>query len=95
MKLSDEQKLAMSEKGIPEYMHGGLIRYYENGINPGSFLTSLLNNDLKETFGRADDTNKYCIRNYLLWLYSHAPTKSWGHADAVDNWINSFTAEEA
>lgn len=94
MKLSDEQKLAMSEKGIPYYMQDALIRYYENGISPGSFLCAVLNNDLKEAFGRADDINQYCIRNYVLWLYNHAPTGSWGHADATENWLNDFFQSE-
>ena len=34
-KLTEKQKLKMDEYGIPEYMHGGIIRYYENGISPG------------------------------------------------------------
>ncbi len=93
MKLSDEQKLAMSEHGIPEYMHGGLVRYYENGIEPGSFLTAVLNNDLKEAFGRADDTNQHCMRSYVMWLYNHAPGGSWGFSGATDKWLNGFNHE--
>ncbi len=90
MKLTDVQKNAMSEQGIPSYMHEGLICYYENGIPPGSFLTAVLNNDLKEAIGRADNVNKNCIKSYVLWLYNYAPVGSWGHADAVENWLNNY-----
>ena len=93
MKLTDEQKSAMFDCGIPHYMHGAIIRYYENGIAPGSFLEALINNDLKETFGRADDTNIKRIRSYIMWFYNEAPAGSWGYDGAVDKWIESFKDE--
>ena len=93
MKLSEEQKTAMFKHGIPDYMHGAIIRYYENGIEPGSFLTALINNDLKETFGRADDVNRDCIRSYIMWFYNEAPGGSWGYEDAANKWIASFGSE--
>lgn len=95
MKLSERQIEKMSEHGIPRYMHGGLIRYYENGIEPGSFLTAVINNDLKEACGRADDTNRHCLFNYIMWFYNEAPTGSWGHSDATEQWYKQFQTEEA
>ncbi len=90
MKLSDDSIAAMSLLGIPDYMHGGLIRFYENGIPPGDFLSAVINNDLKEAFGRADSTNQYYIRSYLKWLYNHAPAGTWGYPDAVKTWCENF-----
>ena len=90
MKLSLQQISKMAEYGIPDYMHGALIRFYENGIPPGDFLTAVINNDLRETFGRADNTNTYCIRSYIIWLYNEAPSGSWGYPNAVEDWCNSF-----
>ena len=71
---------------IPEYMIGGLRRYIENGIGPGSFLTALLSNDLRRTFECADDENRTCIENYVRFLYSYAPSECWGSADKFDVW---------
>lgn len=88
MKLTDEQKLKMSEYGIPEYMHGGIIRYYENRIPPGDFLTAVIDNDLKEACGRADDTNRHCLFRYVMWFHNCAPTGSWGFTGAAAKWIN-------
>ncbi len=90
MKLSEHQIEKMSEHGIPEYMRGGLIRYYENGISPGSFLTAVINNDLKEACGRADDTNIHCLFNYITWFYNEAPAGSWGHPNATKEWYKQF-----
>lgn len=88
MRLREDQKVAMGDYGIPEYMHGGLIRYYENKIPPGSFLEAVINNDLREACSRADDTNKHCLFAYMMWFYNKAPGGSWGYTDAVSDWIN-------
>ena len=44
---------------IPDYMRGGLRRYLAHGIEPGSFLSAVLRNDLIDACGRADDTNRH------------------------------------
>ena len=93
MKLSTKQVEAMSAKGIPEYMQGGIIRYYENGIPPGDFLSAVINNDLQETFGRADDVNRQCIRCYVMWFYNHAPAGTWGYQGAVAKYLQKFHKE--
>ena len=89
MELSNESKQALFRHGIPSYMHEGIIGYYENGWKPGSFLSAIINNDLKEAFTHADDTNKHCIKNYIMWFYAYAPSGTWGYPNAVDIWINS------
>ena len=93
MKLSDNQKYAMFDCGIPQYMHGAIIRFYENGIAPGPFLTALINNDLKGTISHADDTNRRRIHSYIMWFHNEVPGGSWGYAGAVDKWIESFKDE--
>lgn len=69
------------------YMADGMRRYFENGISPGSFGTALLCNDLRETFGRADETNSRCIRQWVQWLYDNAPAGSWGSRERFNDWI--------
>ena len=91
MQLREIQKQKMFEYGIPGYMHGAIVRYYEEGIPPGDFLTALINNDLRETFLRADDTNAQCVKSYVTWFFNQAPAGSWGHATAVENWVKQFT----
>ena len=72
---------------IPEYMQGGMRRYFEEGIKPGSFLEAVLVNDLKEACGRADDTNRLHLFDYVMFLYNYAPSRSWGPPENYRAWI--------
>jgi hypothetical protein len=45
------------------------------GYPPGNFAQAVVDNDLRETFGRADDINIHCIRFYVMLMYNvGAPT---------------------
>ena len=88
MKLSQRQIDKMTEYGIPSHMHGGIIRYYENGIEPGGFLCAVINNDLHGALGQADDTNINCLKAYGMWFYNQAPIGSYGQPDSVKKWCN-------
>ena len=88
MELSEKAKQALSECGVPHYMHGGIIRFYENRIPPGGFLSAVIDNDLREACVRADDTNRHCLFDYMMWFYNHAPSGTWGYQGAVNDWIN-------
>ena len=72
--------------GIPRYMHGGIVRYVENGIPPGHFLTAVFANDFMEAARRADDTNASCIHEYIRLLPS-LPIGCHGSPEAVREWI--------
>lgn len=87
MRLTDKQVSKMSEYGIPDYMQGGLIRYYENRIEPGHFLSAVLRNDLMGAFGRADENNRAALWSYVLWLYNQAPSGSYGSVEAFKGWL--------
>lgn len=95
MKLSEEAKDKMYDYGIPEYMHGGIVRFYENGIPPGHFLSAVIDNDLKEAFSRADDINSERMKAYVMWFYNCAPGGTWGHAGATEEWITNFHRDAA
>lgn len=72
---------------IPEHMIGGLRRYIENGIEPGSFLEAVLCNDLKGAVGRADQTNKHRLHDYIMFLYNFAPSSCWGSPEKYTAWV--------
>ena len=45
------------------------------GYPPGHFAQAVVDNDLREAFGRADDINQHCIKFYLMLMYNvGAPT---------------------
>jgi hypothetical protein len=77
------------------YMRDGMKLYFENGISPGHFGTALLSNDLMEAFGRADESNREAMFEWVSWLYNYAPAGSYGSPECVSAWIKSRQSEAA
>jgi hypothetical protein len=77
---------------IPERMAGGLQRWIERGIPPGSFLTAVLENNLSEAVGRADAENLANLPAYVGYLYNEAPGACWGSPQKVRAWAESMVA---
>ena len=71
---------------IPERMRGALKRYVIDRIAPGSFLTRVIQNDLKGAYAYADDENIKLIGLYVLWFDKHAAC-SWGSPSAMAKWL--------
>lgn len=94
MNLEPEDKEAMSVCGIPGYMQDGIIAYYEEGRPPGDFLCAVINNDLRDAVGRADNTNLHLLHNYIMWFYNHAPSGTWGFEGAVGEWVKAFKEDQ-
>lgn len=66
---------------VPENLRGGLARYFELGIEPGRFLCAVLENDLMGATVRcsgADDLVDGSLRKLALFLFNHAPSRSYG-----------------
>jgi hypothetical protein len=82
------QTFKHNNETIPEYMHGGIVRYIENKLQPGDFLTGILTNDLYKAVAHADDTNKYLLFVYVVFFYNYAPSECWGNIEKVKKWLN-------
>jgi hypothetical protein len=75
---------------IPARMADGLQRWIERGIPPGSFLTAVLENNLKEAVCRADEENLFNLPAYVGYLYNEAPAPCWGSPEKVSAWAESM-----
>ena len=73
---------------LPDYMREGMRLYIEHGVPVGHFLTAVLENNLMEAYGRADDTNAAAMHEYAAFLYNEAPRASHGSREAVSKWMN-------
>ena len=80
---------------VPAHMHGGLIRYLEQGIMPGGFLSAVLTNDLKRACASADHINIRRIPDIVSFLYNFAPGPCWGSEEKVTEWVRRFEAQDA
>ena len=73
---------------IPERMMKGLTRYINEHCPVGDFLIAVLENDLMEAVGRADDENLRNLPAFVAYLYNEAPGNCWGSPEAVRAWLN-------
>ncbi len=72
---------------IPQRMAGAIERYINKGILPGPFLTAVLENNLKEAVGQADDENLNNLSAYCGYLYNEAPANCYGSPKLVQKWV--------
>ncbi len=74
------------EYDVPEHDVQGLWLYLQHGIPPGSFLQAVLENDLKEAFGRADHINSTHVKEIVTFLHNLFPASAWGSEEKVASW---------
>lgn len=79
---------------IPDGSQAGLRGYFEKGIAPGHFLRAVLENDLFNAMGRADEFNRLALPNYVRFIYNYAPGNSYGSPEKVSAWLAKFRRVE-
>lgn len=72
---------------IPEHMIEVLSNYYFRGWPPGSFLTAVLQNDLREAACHSDEYNRRHLWDYANFMYNVMPTGSWGSPQNYTHWV--------
>lgn len=72
---------------IPQHMQDALVRYVEQGIKPGHFLSAVICNDLFEAVGHADATNLPILPVYVRWFYNIAPGSCWHSVGHMNDWM--------
>lgn len=77
---------------IPERMHGGIMRYVEQGIEPGDFLSAVICNNLRGAVGCADDENIRLLPVYVAYFYNETPSGCWGSPARFYSWMKERAA---
>ena len=76
---------------IRDQMLGAIKRYIENKLEPGSFLTAIICNDLKgavqSAVQSADEENLKNIPAFVSYFYNEAPSTCWGSIELMENWL--------
>ena len=65
-----------------------LTRYVEHRVPPGDFLEAVLSNDLRESFGSADENNLTAMCEIVAYCLNNIPTTCWGSPERVREWLN-------
>ena len=73
---------------ITDYVMGAILRYIDDGIEPGSFMSAVICNDLKHAVAYADHWNIKNIPAYVSWFYNFAPQDCWGSYKEMETWIS-------
>lgn len=69
---------------------GALERYLNNGIMPGGFLTAVLENNLVESLGRADEENSKNLKDIVRYMYNYFPSNAWGSREKIELYLKSM-----
>jgi hypothetical protein len=64
-----------------------LDRYVNYGIPTGNFLRAVLENNLKEALGLADENNIFHLYGIVNFLYNKCPSLCWGSPEKVKFWL--------
>lgn len=77
----------MNFEALPPALQDGVKLYIDHGIEPGSFLRSVLENDLREACARADHINRHRLFEIVQCLWNEIPAECWGSPEKVNRWI--------
>ncbi len=74
--------------GVPDHMIDAFEFYVFHRIEPGSFLTAVLENNLMEAIGRADHINIMHLKEIASFVYNCIPASCHGSPQKVSNWLH-------
>ena len=69
---------------------GGLERWADHGIRPGSFLISVLENDLFGAYQAADSDNLYALPSIVYYIRNYLPSLCYGSPGRMREWEQRF-----
>lgn len=78
---------AMTRRGVPAHLRGGIARYLVDRHPFGHFLTAVFENNLMEAMGRADNESRAGLFNLCQFIYNDAPSPCHGSREKVAKWL--------
>ena len=78
---------------LTKRLHNAIARWVVDGDRPGGFLWAVLENNLKEAVGRADDEHMESLPAIVAYIYNHTPSACWGSPEEVKAWAELHAAK--
>jgi len=75
---------------VPAHTREALERWINEGLMPGAFVRSVLENDLVGATMRADVENAPRLASIVQYLNMEAPSPCWGSREKVLAWALHF-----
>lgn len=76
-------------------MMEGVRNYIDHGIEPGSFLSAVICNNLRAAVESADHRNIGNIPAFVGYFYNDAPSRCWGSSDKMIAWMAAKAVERS
>ena len=76
------------EFSIRQDMVDVIRMYVDNRIEPGGFLTAVIENDLSGAVGRADGDNLRNLPAIVGYFYNETPAACWGSKEKMTAWLS-------
>lgn len=70
-----------------QYMKEGVRNYIEHGIDPGSFLSYVIENNFAMAVVKADCENKQHLHEWALFFLNEVPLSAWGSKETKEDWM--------
>ena len=77
---------------IPLATVASLNQYTDHHIAPGGFLSSVLANNLVDSFAKADDANRAALWEIAGYCHWELPSQCWGDEAKVRAWLKNEEA---
>lgn len=72
---------------MDERFKKAIDRYVNDHTPTGGFLQAVLENNLRESFGRADEEAREQLFEIVSYCYNHIPSNCWGSPEKVEAWL--------
>jgi len=90
--LGNREAVLESWQLVPWHLHEGIVRYLDQRIPMGSFLTAAFENDFAEAANRSGmGLTTFGLKGLGLFLLYHVPPAAWGTPAKVRSWLHPDT----
>lgn len=79
---------------IPPAVMRAMKGHVEGGIPPGGFVQSVLENNLVQAIGSADEHSYAALKSIVGWVWNEAPASCWGSPEKVRAWRERFASKK-
>lgn len=77
---------SLTDHGVPQHLHAGLIAYVMEGQPMGGFLRAALENNFVDAMCRSIDLDEVALLAVAKWIFNEAPQRCWGSPGVVKCW---------